>query len=67
MRPQDGRAAAGGRATTLNRDKMAEFLAPAWLLDVGAAERDLGWRAALGVSEGTRLTAGWYRREGWLA
>jgi nucleoside-diphosphate-sugar epimerase len=60
-------AAAGGRATTLNRDKMAEFLAPAWLLDVGAAERDLGWRAALGVSEGTRLTAGWYRREGWLA
>jgi nucleoside-diphosphate-sugar epimerase len=46
---------------------MAEFLAPAWLLDVDAAARDLGWRAALGIAEGTRLTAEWYRREGWLA
>jgi nucleoside-diphosphate-sugar epimerase len=59
-------AAARGRASVLNRDKMAEFLAPAWLLDVSAAERDLGWRAALGIAEGTRLTAAWYRREGWL-
>jgi nucleoside-diphosphate-sugar epimerase len=60
-------AEARGRASVLNRDKMAEFLAPAWLLDVGAAERDLGWRAALGIAAGTRLTAEWYRREGWLA
>lgn len=60
-------AAARGRASVLNRDKMAEFLAPAWLLAVDAAARDLGWRAALGTAEGTRLTAAWYRREGWLA
>jgi nucleoside-diphosphate-sugar epimerase len=60
-------AAARGKASVLNRDKMAEFLAPAWLLDVEAAARDLGWRAALGIGEGTRLTAEWYRREGWLA
>jgi nucleoside-diphosphate-sugar epimerase len=60
-------AAARGSASVLNRDKMAEFLAPAWLLDVTAAERDLGWRAALGIAEGTRLTAEWYRREGWLS
>jgi nucleoside-diphosphate-sugar epimerase len=55
-----------GRPSVLNRDKMAEFLAPAWLLEVDAAERDLGWRAARDVAEGTRLTAEWYRREGWL-
>ncbi|HMA46177.1 MAG TPA: NAD-dependent epimerase/dehydratase family protein, partial [Frankiaceae bacterium] len=59
-------AAARGRPSVLNRDKMREFLAPAWLLDVAAAERDLGWRAALDVAEGTRRTAEWYRREGWL-
>ncbi len=59
-------AAARGKPSVLNRDKMAEFLAPAWLLDAGAAERDLGWRARLDVAEGTRMTAAWYRREGWL-
>jgi dihydroflavonol-4-reductase len=59
-------AALRGRPSTLNRDKMAEFLAPAWLLAVDAAERDLGWRARLDVAEGTRLTAEWYRREAWL-
>lgn len=59
-------AAARGRPTVLNRDKMAEFLAPAWLLAVDAAARDLGWRASLDAADGTRLTAEWYRREGWL-
>jgi dihydroflavonol-4-reductase len=59
-------AAARGRPSVLNRDKMAEFLAPAWLLAVDAAARDLGWHATLDAAEGTRRTAEWYRREGWL-
>ena len=59
-------AAARGRPSVLTRDKMAEFLAPAWLLDVGAAERDLGWRARHDVATGTRITAEWYRAEGLL-
>jgi nucleoside-diphosphate-sugar epimerase len=62
-----GRAvAAAGRRTVVNRDKMAEFLAPSWLLDSGAAARDLGWQATVGVDEGMRRTAAWYREQGWL-
>jgi nucleoside-diphosphate-sugar epimerase len=59
-------AAAAGRRTVVNSDKMAEFLAPSWLLDVSRAGRDLGWRAAVGVEEGMRRTAAWYREHGWL-
>jgi len=59
-------AAARGRPSVLNRDKMAEFLAPAWLLASDAAERDLGWRARHDVAAGTRLTAEWYRAQGLL-
>jgi nucleoside-diphosphate-sugar epimerase len=59
-------AAARGRLSTLNADKMAEFLAPAWVVSSAAAERDLGWRAAHALAEGAGLTAAWYREAGWL-
>ena len=59
-------AASRGKPSVLNLDKMKEFLAPAWLIDSEAAARDLGWRAAHGVEEGTRLTAQAYRAAGWL-
>jgi nucleoside-diphosphate-sugar epimerase len=62
-----GRAAAAtGRRSVVNSDKMAEFLAPSWLLAVDRAARDLGWTASVGVVEGMRRTAEWYRAEGWL-
>jgi nucleoside-diphosphate-sugar epimerase len=59
-------AAARGRLSTLNGEKMAEFLAPAWLVSSAKAERELGWRAGHDVADGTRLTAAWYREAGWL-
>jgi nucleoside-diphosphate-sugar epimerase len=59
-------AAASGRRTVVSTDKMAEFLAPSWLLAVERAERELGWTARTGITEGMALTADWYRREGWL-
>ena len=59
-------AAARGRLSTLNADKMAEFLAPAWVVSSAKAERELGWRAGHDLAEGTRLTAAWYREAGWL-
>jgi nucleoside-diphosphate-sugar epimerase len=59
-------AAARGRLSTLNADKMAEFLAPAWVLSSARAERELGWRAGHDLAAGARHTAAWYREAGWL-
>lgn len=55
-----------GRRTVVNKDKLAEFLADAWLLDSAKARRDLGWTAPTGLADGMRQTAAWYKREGWL-
>jgi nucleoside-diphosphate-sugar epimerase len=59
-------AAAAGRRTVVTPDKMAEFLAPAWLLDSRKADRLLGWRAATDLRTGFARTAAWYREAGWL-
>jgi nucleoside-diphosphate-sugar epimerase len=59
-------AAAAGRRTVVNSDKMAEFLAPSWLMNVERAERELHWCAVTNLAAGMALTAAWYRREGWL-
>lgn len=59
-------AAATGKRTVLTTERLAEFLAPSWLLDPGKAERLLGWSAKTGVAEGMKLTGDWYREAGWL-
>ena len=62
-----GRAAAvTGRRTVVDTDKLAEFLAPSWVLSVAKAERQLGWTAGVALAEGMARTAAWYRKEGWL-
>jgi dihydroflavonol-4-reductase len=60
-------AAAAGRRTVVNADKMAEFLAPSWLLQVAKAEQLMGWRAGTDVAAGMRITAEWYREHRWLS
>jgi 2-alkyl-3-oxoalkanoate reductase len=59
-------AAAAGRRTVVSEDKLAEFLAPAWVTSVEKAERELGWRAPHDFKRGIEETAAWYRAEGWL-
>lgn len=59
-------AMARGRVPPLTRERLAEFLAPAWVCSSAAAARDLGWRATIPVAEGLRETVAWYRAEGWL-
>jgi nucleoside-diphosphate-sugar epimerase len=62
----DRAARRAGRTTVVTTDKLAEFLAPAWLLDSGKAERELGWTATLDAAAGMRAAAVWYREQGWL-
>ena len=59
-------ASLAGRTTVLSPERLGEFLAPSWLLDVGKADRSLGWRAGTAMQDGMRQTAAWYREHGWL-
>ena len=59
-------AAAAGRRSVVNADKLAEFLAPSWAASVAKAERELGWHARRDLADGLAETAAWYRAEGWL-
>ena len=55
-----------GRPQIFDGDKVRELLAPGWLCETAAAERDLGFRAATSLEKGLRGTAAWYRDQGWL-
>ena len=59
-------AKAVGRTTIFTRDKARELLAPGWLCDTAAAERDLGYTARTPLATGLKATADWYRARGWL-
>lgn len=62
-----GRAAAlAGRRTVLTSERIAEFLAPSWLLDSGKADRVLGWKAKQQMVEGMKMTGAWYREHKWV-
>lgn len=59
-------ARAVGRETILNRERVREFLAPAWLCETEAARRELGFEARIPLAEGLAQTAEWYRAQRWL-
>jgi 2-alkyl-3-oxoalkanoate reductase len=52
-----------GGKSILNKEKMHEFTAPAWLFDVSKSERLMGWKAEVPLAEGMRRTAEWYRAQ----
>lgn len=56
----------GGPTTVLDRDKIAEFQGPCWVVGHEAITRELGWRPAIRIDEGIAETARWYRDAGWL-
>ncbi len=59
-------AGVAGKATVLTADKANEFFQEAWTGNPSALTRDTGWRAENGLDSGLRLTAEWYRTEGWM-
>ena len=54
------------KAMMLTRDKLVELSAPHWVCDSSDTRRDLGWEPKVGWEEGTRLSAKWYRDNGWM-
>ena len=53
-------------AMMLTRDKCNELFAPHWVCDGASARTELDWKPEVQFEEGARLTAQWYRAEGWL-
>jgi 2-alkyl-3-oxoalkanoate reductase len=54
------------RSRPFNADKARELLAGDWLCDGGPMRRALELPEPVGLAEGLRATAEWYRRAGWL-
>ena len=55
-----------GKAVTFTRDKVREMRQRYWVCSHEEISRDLGWKPQVGLSEGSALTAAWYRQHGWL-
>lgn len=62
----EGGAAAIGRTTIFNREKVKELLAPGWLCETTLAKQELGFEAQVPLATGCVETAAWYRQQTWL-
>jgi nucleoside-diphosphate-sugar epimerase len=51
----------------LTAERLRELMSPGFVCSVERAERCLGFRAAIALTEGLRSTAAWYRANRWLA
>jgi len=54
------------KAVMLTRDKMNEIRQPHWVCSSEETRLALGWEPRVPLAEGTRITAKWYRENGWL-
>jgi nucleoside-diphosphate-sugar epimerase len=50
----------------LTRDRIAELSAADWSCDIARAREELGFVPRVGLEDGMRQTAEWYRMQGWL-
>ena len=55
-----------GRPQIISRRKVRDMLQPWWTCSWNRARTELGYREAVGLQEGMRLTAQWYVENGWL-
>jgi nucleoside-diphosphate-sugar epimerase len=54
------------RAVSLTHDKVREMAQRHWVCSAEEVISDLGWSATIGITEGARLTAEWYRQQRWI-
>jgi nucleoside-diphosphate-sugar epimerase len=59
-------ALTGRKPGLLNADKWREARQAGWLCSGARAERELGFRPRVRLDEGVKLSAEWYKRQGWL-
>ncbi len=50
----------------INKSRLGEFLPACWICSPAKAARDFGFECRIGLEEGLRETARWYREKGWL-
>ncbi len=55
-----------GKRTMINRDKIKELMYKDWLCDISKAKMDLCFEPKVGLREGMKWTADWYRIHKWL-
>jgi len=55
-----------GRTPVFSRDKARELKGRLWICSAARADAELGWRPAVGLDEGIKETADWYRQKGLL-
>jgi len=55
-----------GRPAVLNRDRVRELSQDRWVCDPSRAIDEIGFAPSYPLENGTRLTADWYREEGWI-
>jgi nucleoside-diphosphate-sugar epimerase len=54
------------KPTIINHDKYMEMKQTAWICSGDKAKNLLGFQAHIGIEEGMRSTAAWYKAQGWL-
>lgn len=62
----DALVALGSRPQVFGRDKLREGDQADWRVDATRARHELGFAPQIGLREGARRAAAWYRTEGWL-
>lgn len=55
-----------GRKPLLTPERAWDLVQPNWTCDDARARAELGYAPTVELSEGTRLTAAWYREQGWM-
>ncbi|MEK6582738.1 MAG: NAD(P)-dependent oxidoreductase [Nitrospirota bacterium] len=56
----------GGKRNIINKDKIKELQHPYWVCDSSKAREELGFVPKVGIKEGIKWTADWYRIHQWL-